>query len=184
MALSDGDPADPVDIWHRPLTSSNYWRKADGTLHNRAFTGKAISPPRDGRPWSYEFSGRLLSLVQDAHAESREFCTSRGMEFAGVVFQMVCRLRTIARGRFPTDVVYTPKSDDTAHADIVFSKTEADDLPELRDWLQSTLIAVRPDASGPTLPSKIDIGAEAPNAQEHGQPSTPSEAHASPAKET
>ncbi|WP_214476055.1 hypothetical protein [Mesorhizobium sp. dw_380] len=145
MALNAGDGADAADYWLRVLTNTDYW-KADGTLHNAAFGGKAIGQP-DARPWSIEFSGRLLSLVKDVEKEAIEFCGDK-MPFAGVMYQSVENLRTdgsAAIPSFPTNVIYTPKDSDPAHGDLVAYGPSVEHKYALRDWLQDIIQAVLPD---------------------------------------
>jgi len=147
MPLYDGDPADPYDVWTRVLTA-DYWR-ADGTLHNGAFSGKhVITSASEGRPWSHELSGSLLSLVDNLRRESEEFCAKLGKQFHGIMYQTVENLRTDGTGYpkqspFPTDVRYTPLNGKTAHADLVTFKTGQEDRKEIRDWLQEMIQAVR-----------------------------------------
>jgi hypothetical protein len=144
MSLADGDPACETDVWHRIITDRKYW-KADGTLHNRAFTGRVIAPPTVTRPWSHELSGRLLSLVKNLEQESRDYCEQRSRQFHGVMFQNVKGLRSTIDEQFPTDVRYTPiVPDDPTHSDFVASDTKTDeDVHSIRDWLQSNLKAVK-----------------------------------------
>ncbi|TPK63859.1 hypothetical protein FJ930_26120 [Mesorhizobium sp. B2-4-15] len=142
MALNWGDKADVRDYWLRVLTNEAYLR-SDGTVHNGAFGGKAISQP-DDRAWSLELSGRLLSLVKDVEAEARAFCGDK-MPFIGVLYQSVENLRTDGTSPlpgFPTDIVYTPRAGDNAHADHVAYGPTAEHKFALRDWLQDFIQAV------------------------------------------
>lgn len=142
MAMNWGDRAEIGDYWLRVLTNEAYLR-SDGTLHNGAFGGKAIGQP-DDRAWSLELSGRLLSLVTDVEAEARAFCGDR-MPFVGVMYQSVENLRTDGSAPlpgFPTDVVFTPRDGDGAHADLVAYGPDAEHKFALRDWLQDFIQAV------------------------------------------
>lgn len=142
MALNWGDKADVRDHWLRVLTNEAYLR-ADGIVHNGAFGGKAIRQPED-RAWSLELSGRLLSLVKDVEAEARAFCGDK-MPFVGVMYQSVENLRTDGSAPlpgFPTDVVFTPRDGDDAHADLVGYGPGAEHKFALRDWLQDFIQAV------------------------------------------
>jgi hypothetical protein len=144
--LKDGDPAQAWNVWIRVITDCNYWKK-DGTLHNKAFTGKGgFMPPLKARPWSHELSGRLLSLVTNLREESMAFCEGLKRDFAGIMFQHVEGLRS-QRSGFPTDVIYTPVvAADEAHSDLtVKHAVTEDDLRELRDWLQDNIFYVKPD---------------------------------------
>lgn len=160
MPLADGDSAESGDVWTRVITSADYWRK-DGRLHNNAFRGKAIAQSTD-RPWQHELSGRLLSLVKHLGDESKEFCAKHSREFHGVMFQTAENIKSEASG-FPTDAIYTPKSDDEAHGDVVSFKTTSDNLADVRDWLQDFIQAVGPskiDAvcsmrKGPSFPKTV-----------------------------
>jgi hypothetical protein len=151
MPLSDGDPADNDDTWFRVLTDKRYVY-ADGRLHNKAFTGKAIARPKPekNRDWTHEISGRLLSLVGDVGKEANEFCdamtnaTGRPKDFSGIAHSVVSALRT-QYGHVSIDVCYTPLDHDKAHADIAFYKSIDDDKEMLIDWLQTVLKAIRPD---------------------------------------
>jgi hypothetical protein len=87
MALVDGDSAGADDVWLRAITDERCL-KPDGTLHNRAFSGKRALGP-------------------------------------------------------PSDVTYSPKLDDRAHADFI--AFGAADKFVIRDWLQDMLQIVRPD---------------------------------------
>jgi hypothetical protein len=141
MALADGDAAEPGDVWLRAITDEKYL-KADGTLHNSAFTGKRVlgPPSTPGRSWSLELSGWLLSLIEGLERKCADFCGSR--PFAGIMYRSVEQLRWEATG-FRTDVIYTPKLDDRAHADFV--AFGAADKFVIRDPLQDILQVVRPD---------------------------------------
>jgi hypothetical protein len=141
MALADGDPAEDGDVWLRAITEEKYWKR-DGTLHNSAFSGKRVlgPPSAPGRLWSLELSGWLLSLIAEIERKCTDFCGGRA--FAGVMFQSVEKLRTEHNG-FRTNVIYTPKADDEAHADLV-AFGPADKFV-VRGWLQDILHSVRPD---------------------------------------
>jgi hypothetical protein len=143
MALADGDPAETWDTWTRVITSEAYWKK-DGTLHNKAFSGKAFAVPETDRPWSHELSGRLLSLVVNLQQESSDFCARIEKQFSGIMFQKVEKLRSNTSG-FQTDVVYTPYLEDTAHGDFASFGTSDEDLSGLRDWLQDVIQCMRPE---------------------------------------
>ena len=144
MVLADGDPAEAVDVWLRAITDEKY-AKRDGTLHNSAFSGKRIlgRPSTAERPWSMELSGWLLSLIDDLETKCTVFCSGR--PFAGVMFQGVEKLRSEASG-VRTDVIYTPRPGDGAHADFV-AFGPADKFV-IRDWLQDILRTVGPDGLG------------------------------------
>src|SRR5437764_1230812 len=93
MAVESEQPAESTDVWMRVLTSPDYLKKSDGTVHNSAFGGKAIAPPTESRKWTLELSGRLLSLIKDVEAESAAFCAAP-LVFVGVIFQTVENLRS------------------------------------------------------------------------------------------
>lgn len=141
MPLADGGPAEAGDVWLRAITDDKYLKR-DGALHNSAFSGKRVlgPPTTPERPWSIELSGWLLSLIDELEAKCIDFCGGR--PFAGVMFQGVEILRSQASG-VRTDVIYTPKPDDGAHADFV--AFGAADKFVIRDWLQDMLRTVRPD---------------------------------------
>ena len=106
MPLSDGDPASDDDTWFRVITDEEYLR-ADGRLKNRAFTGKAIAPPKGEREWQHELSGRLLSFALNVETEAKEFCTSvqrgsRGHVFGGGGFKVRDRQGKNRRSLYPT----------------------------------------------------------------------------------
>jgi hypothetical protein len=140
MPLQPGSPAEDADIWMRILTHPEYLKK-DGTVHNSAFSGRrAIAPPASDAPWSLEMSGRLLSLIQDIQGESEAFCVAP-MMFVGLIYQSVENLRSNGSG-CTTDVVYTPKPTDNAHADLVAYADNIDNRNALRDWLQDFIQCV------------------------------------------
>jgi hypothetical protein len=143
MSLADGDPAPAVDTWSRIITNAKHWRK-DGKVHNKAFTGSAISPPDQARPWSHELSGRLLSLIGDLRVESEGFCAAFKKTFEGLVYQEVANLRGSISDVIQRDVRYTPLDRDNAHSDFVTIGSTDANLAEVRDWLQDNLLAVRP----------------------------------------
>lgn len=152
MALEPGQPADASDVWMRVLTDKNYWKKSDGALHNKAFTGKAISPPSESREWTLEFSGRLLSLSKDVEAESTAFCKPP-RNYEGVIFQKVENLRGEGNSFHKstgcrTDVIYTPKNADIAHADIVAYGPSVEHRYLMRDWLQDIIQYAAPGNCG------------------------------------
>jgi hypothetical protein len=144
MLLADGDPAETYDVWLRAITDEKYLKR-DGTLHNSAFSGKRVlgPPSTSHRLWSIELSGWLLSLIGELETKCTDFCGGR--PFAGVMFQGVEKLRSEASG-VRTDVIYTPKPGDDAHADLVVFG--AADKFVIRDWLQDILRTVRPDGLG------------------------------------
>ena len=134
MPLADGEPARAGDTWLRVITNKKYL-KADGTLTNNAFGGKAISPPSIERPWSYEISGALRSLIDDLKAYAENFC---GERFEGFMYQRVEKLRSEEPH---TDVIFTPRRGDPAHADLVVYNL--DDKFAFRDWMQENILCVR-----------------------------------------
>lgn len=139
MAVKPGEPAEASDVWMRVLTDKSSWEKS-GSVHNKAFTGKAVAPPMEPREWTLEFSGRLLSLVADVEKESAAFCRAP-MTFSGVIFQTVENLRSDGNSFHKstgcrTDVIYTPKNDDKAHADLVAFGPSIEHRYLMREWLQ------------------------------------------------
>lgn len=149
MDLVDGDKAHDSDVWLRVITNNEYI-KADGQLHNKAFTGKAFSAPSDTekkRSWKWELSGRLLSKTVDLQKESLDFCKKINKVFEGLMFQKNEHLRN-TKSEFSKDIFYTPIEDadykDTAHSDfVVFDDFEA--IPqEVRSWLQDLLKVAKP----------------------------------------
>jgi hypothetical protein len=143
MPLAANEPAEIWDVWTRVITSKDYWTK-DGRLHNTAFGGKAFAPSDNQRPWTYELSGRILSLIKHLETESVEFCETYNKVFAGVMYQNVENLRSDHSG-FPIDVIYTPYVEDNAHSDLaVYKATEKKHVFAVRDWLQDFIQHVRP----------------------------------------
>lgn len=139
MPLADGDPGEAQDTWLRVISDEKYL-KEDGTLSNNAFSGKkVISPPAPPRPWSLELSGALLSMIADLRCYADGFC---GEKFAGYMFQKVENLRNEDNA---TDVIYTPRVGDNAHADLVAYQLAAENKYVLRDWLQDSIQCVKPD---------------------------------------
>ena len=138
--MNEGDPADLSDVWLRILTSRKYVTKGV-QVHNRAFGGKAIAPPAESKPYSLEISGRLLSFVKDVEKESREFCKPN-QEYSGVIYQVVKEIRNdgaSANPGFRTDVFFTPKPHDCAHADVAAFGPTIEECYLLRDWLQDII---------------------------------------------
>jgi hypothetical protein len=137
MGLQAGDSAEDSDTWYRLVTVPDHF-KSDGTLHNKAFTGRAFQAPAPGKPWDFELSGRLLSLTTTAKEDCEAYCTRNGMpRYAGVMYQKVEALRSEQAAHFAqTDVVFTPKPDDPVHADFRLSNTGATDIQAVREWLQ------------------------------------------------
>lgn len=138
----DGEPADPDDIWLRNVTQKSHVY-ADGRPKSGAFKGRAISPRDPGRPWDHELSGRLLSLTEDFEAEGRKYCEEQKLPFIGVMYAKVERIRCETNG-VKTDVHYTPKKNDKAHADLTMNGTDESTLDAIRDWLQEVLRVSRP----------------------------------------
>jgi hypothetical protein len=137
MQLADGDPAAAWDTWLRVITDERYF-KGDGTLSNNAFSGRrVISPPDPPRPWSLELSGALLSMIPDLRHYAIAFC---GDKFAGYMFQKVENLRNEDTA---TDVLYTPRAGQEAHADLVAYRLDVERKYVLRDWLQDSIQCVR-----------------------------------------
>lgn len=145
MPLKEGDLAGSSDVWLRVLTNPDYITK-EGKVHNRAFGGKAIAPPTAKKPYSLEFSGRLLSLVKDVEKESADFCKNPPLKYMGVIYQLVEKIRNEGKSEKPgfrTDVVYTPIKDrDEAHADVVAYDLTTENKYLLRDWLQEVIMYV------------------------------------------
>ncbi|MFZ5693534.1 MAG: hypothetical protein ACOY5F_20050 [Pseudomonadota bacterium] len=142
MKLSEGDAADADDVWYRIITDKKYLR-ADGRLRSSAFTGKAIAPPRGKRDWNHELSGRLLSLAGDVSSHAKAFCVANSKLFVGVMHSQVDKLR-FEIGAVTSDVRYTPRPDDEAHADFVTYNSTEDDLPDIRDRLQEIVRVLNP----------------------------------------
>ncbi len=137
MPLVDGDPAEAWDTWLRVIADERYF-KSDGTLSNNAFSGrKVISAPDPPRPWALELSGALLSMIPDLRRYAAAFC---GDKFAGHMFQKVENLRHEDNA---TDVLYTPRVDDNAQADLVAYQLDVASKYDLRDWLQDSIQYVR-----------------------------------------
>jgi hypothetical protein len=144
MALSDGDLADARDTWSRIITDPTYWKK-DGTMHNRAFTGKAIAPPLENRSWSHELSGRLLSLIASLKQESEDICLQKSRPFEGIMYREVAALCAMIDGDIKADVRYTPiANQDRAHSDFVTYNTVEAHRQAIRDFLQETVRALKP----------------------------------------
>ena len=150
MSPVSGQPANANDVWFRVLTDPKYWKR-DGKLHNSAFGGKAISPPKQPKGYTLELSGRLLSLTIDVEAEAKEYCTAP-REYSGIMYQTVQKLRTNGTDSdpipgCPTDVIYTPNAD-TAHADLVAYGPTFENRYLIRDWLQEFIQCARPGHCG------------------------------------
>jgi hypothetical protein len=143
MPPKDGEPADADDIWLRNVTNKRHVRP-DGRPTSNAFTGSAISPRVPGRPWDYELSGRLVSLTNNFEAEGRSYCEQRDKPFVGVLYAKVERIRNEISG-IKTDVHYTPKGSDKAHADLTMAGANDDNLGLVRDWLQEVLRVSKPE---------------------------------------
>jgi hypothetical protein len=148
MALNAGDAADASDTWLRVLTA-DYWKR-DGKIHNSAFTGQALAAPKEPQGYTLEFSGRLLSLTQDVEAEGREFCKGLRREFYGLIFQKVENLRSEGNSEHQstgcrTDVFFTPKETDKAHADLVAFGPTVEHRFLIREWLQEFIQYAAPD---------------------------------------
>ena len=144
MALEPGQPADPADVWMRVLTNAQHVTR-DGKVHNKAFTGRAIAPPTQQKPYSLEFSGRLLSLTKDVEKESADFCEPPRHYF-GVMYHYVGTIRNDGKSGNPPcpfDVIYTP-NDDLAHADVVAYGPTVENKYVLRDWLQEFILYAEP----------------------------------------
>ena len=156
MLLADGDPAHSCDTWSRVITDRKYFLK-EGRLHNRAFTGRAIAPPKKERPWSHELSGRLLSLIINLHQEARLFCQQHNKPFEGIMYKDVLSLRRTLEDGINSDVRYTPLDHDAAHSDFVaFSCSTEADLQSLRDFLQETVKAIRPENTASVELLRVD----------------------------
>jgi hypothetical protein len=143
MALKPGQPAHQADVWMRVVTNAQHVTRA-GKVHNKAFSGKAIAPPTEQKPYSLQFSGRLLSLTKDVERESTAFCTPP-RQYIGVMYSYVEKIRNDGTSGHPPcafDVIYTP-NDDTAHADVVAYGPTVDNKYVLRDWLQEFILYVR-----------------------------------------
>lgn len=157
MSLSDGDPAQPGDIWFRIATQASYLRK--GKVHHAAFGGAAISTPagEKQRPWDKEVSGRLrsvagsLSNIEQAAFQFCEIETARGggkKEFLGIMYARVANLDCTFDNRIKANVHYTPRTinpRDQAHADLAFyGWHNLDDSKEGRErftiWLSDLLM--------------------------------------------
>jgi hypothetical protein len=144
MTLKPGQPANPADVWMRVLTNPQHVTR-DGKVHNKAFTGKAIAPPTEQKPYSLEFSGRLLSLITDVEKESAAFCTPP-RQYSGVMYQYVEKIRndgTSGHPPCPFNVIYTPNND-AAHADVVAYGPTVESKYVLRDWLQEHVLYAAP----------------------------------------
>jgi len=152
MSLSDGDPAPDGDIWFRIATQKEYIK--EGRIHHAAFGGAAIScpAPEKGRPWSRELSGRLRSCagsLQEIEQAANDFCaaeTTRGggsKTFKGVIYARVADAKLNYEAILTTGVHFTPRQDDTAHADLTFhgwlANDSKDEMDRFKMWLSGKL---------------------------------------------
>jgi hypothetical protein len=78
-------------------------------------------------------------MIADLRSYADEF---RGNKFAGYMFQKVENLRSEENA---TDVIYTPRVGDNAHADLVAYHLDPEDKYILRDWLQEPIQCVKPN---------------------------------------
>jgi hypothetical protein len=139
--LRDGDSAYGPDTWLRNILNDSHRRGP--RVHHSALTTKMIAPPDEPRPWSHEFSGRLLSLTTNVVEEGQAFCRNFGKPFIGVMRAKVRSLRPrIPDSNIRTDIVYTPKDQDSAHTDFVCFGADPTDHDIIKDFLQDRLVVV------------------------------------------
>src|ERR1051326_7734314 len=161
--FTEGTPIPGEECWYTVLTNERHITSS-GTVHSQALKGRRIAPVQ-GKAWSHELSGRIVSLSGDVaaiEADARGRCantqanyarTHNGVAasnivFAGVACAEAAELRTTIRGALRVDVVYTPQPPtDNAHSDVaVFNAANNDsDIEAVRDWLLRKLRAIRPD---------------------------------------
>lgn len=155
--LNPDDSVPAHECWYRVLTNSSHITR-DGTVHYQALKRQAFRPPKDQKPWAHELSGRLVSLVDDIVGEAEaqivkihENFTRKNkhvpskIRFVGIACATAAEVRAVVLPAITIDVVYSPLSKDTAHANIVTYQTASDeDLDPVRDWLRETLRVIEP----------------------------------------
>jgi hypothetical protein len=131
MTDGSGGVVQERDTWFRPITNSKHLRK-DGTLHHSAIKGALDPPPVASMTWSFEFSGRLLSIahdvVKDANARAdiqRQNRPAMAKYFAFHAVMHVTAATVRQWQRFKADVLHHPTIRDDAHSNLVVY-----DLPE------------------------------------------------------
>jgi hypothetical protein len=78
----------------------------------------ALFRPADGKPWSAEISGRLLSLAIDIREfAQRRAATTPSFKFRHLLDISVSEVRKLSG----FDVWLTPNDDDSAHSDLTYS---------------------------------------------------------------
>jgi hypothetical protein len=154
MPIADGEPADDGDIWFRVLTEESYIRK--GKIHPQAFKGSktiAAPDPAKQRQWSHELSGRLRSLVSDVVDEANAYCeeitrtTKQTKTFNGVMYCSIPEATKEFEKTITTQVCYTPRQRDKAHADFTFTGSAdatEDVFDRVRLWLCDVVNGLHP----------------------------------------
>jgi len=126
--LDAGDPADDAETWLRAVTNSTHVRR--GGVHHAAFR-KWLAPRDDPQvDWKLEISGDLRSLIdnvadaaQKRVDDQKDKFRAKGeqvpsaLQFCGVLYAKVAKLRSLSQPK--CDVIYDPKPEDNAHANLV-----------------------------------------------------------------
>lgn len=125
------------DVWYRAITNQKHLKK-DGSLHHAALKAFIDPPAIRTSEWKSEISGRLRSLANDIREDgekraalqrSRNPQLSKYLHFCAVVFAHPIEIRVWPLDR--TDVLFDPKKDDPAHANVAFFNRMPDDLKQL-----------------------------------------------------
>jgi hypothetical protein len=125
------------DVWYRTITNQKHI-KNNGRLHHAALKAFIDPPVIKTVEWKSEISGRLRSLADDIRADGERRAAlqrerspqlSRYLQFCAVVFTHPAEVRIWTIDR--TDVLFDPKKDDAAHANVVFFNKLPNDLKDL-----------------------------------------------------
>jgi hypothetical protein len=125
------------DVWYRAITNRKHIKK-NGSLHHAALKAFIDPPAVRAVEWKSEISGRLRSVTNDILEDGERRAAlqreknpqlSRHLQFCAVIFTHPDEVRCWTLDR--TDVLFDPKKDNPAHANLAFFNKRPDELKEL-----------------------------------------------------
>lgn len=125
------------DVWYRTITNQKHIKR-DGSLHHAALKPFIDPPVIKAVEWKSEISGRLRSLAGDIRTDGegraalqreRNPQLSKYLQFCAVIFTHPVEVRAWTIDR--SDVLFNPKEDDAAHANLAFFNKLPNELKEL-----------------------------------------------------
>jgi hypothetical protein len=129
------------DVWYRTITNTRHFK---GGRAKPAALRKAVGSPKNpGSPWKAEISGLLRSLAPDIEVDGatraardranvqKQGQSGKDFEFVGVIYARASDVRLWEISE--ADVVFDPREDEPAHANLVFRHDSPDRILTMLD---------------------------------------------------